>query len=262
MSGYILCRVPRAGEPYFLESISTNIYSIEELCYFFRNNLPLIDESVLNETLYRWLRDELGLGGLYQRLHAASGRKTPDMWGAVHAIFKEINYLSHEEQKEFDKQAALLDGNPPHLRLKLKGDSLVENGIYVNALKVYQKLLSLYQDDETVGDVFLGSVFHNEGCAYSYLFQMEEALECFERAYELLHTGKALRSYLYAFYMAKTPIEYMSRLAELGVDEQTKREVAETIAKVTNSDQPAIQDHQMDGMLETMMRNYHRSTGA
>ena len=48
MAGYRLCRVKTAENPFFLENISTNIYSIEELCYFFTNNVPLLDATVMN----------------------------------------------------------------------------------------------------------------------------------------------------------------------------------------------------------------------
>ena len=49
MSGYILCQVRKAEKPFFIENISTNIYSIEELCYYFYNNLYLIDSSLINQ---------------------------------------------------------------------------------------------------------------------------------------------------------------------------------------------------------------------
>lgn len=261
MSGYILCRVPRAKVPYYLECVSMNIYSIEELCYFFQNNPALLDSSVLNEGLFVWLRDALGLKGLYQKLHATGDKNLP-LQEYVYPIFKEINYLSQGELKEYERKVSELERKPEYLRMKLKGDSLMENDIYVNALKVYQELIRSYWDSEEVEASFLGSVYHNAGCAYSYLFQKEEALECFEKAYEKLHTGKALRSYLYAFYLARTPIEYMSKLAEMGIDEQTRKEVQTAINSIENSDQPAILDHQIDGMLENMIREYHRSTGA
>ena len=32
MSGYILCQTKKADKPFFVESINTNIYSLEELC--------------------------------------------------------------------------------------------------------------------------------------------------------------------------------------------------------------------------------------
>ena len=34
MSGYRLCQIGLAEKPFFIESISTNAFSIEEICYF------------------------------------------------------------------------------------------------------------------------------------------------------------------------------------------------------------------------------------
>ena len=46
MSGYILCQTKKAQRPYFIENISMNIYSIEELCYYLYHNLYLADHTV------------------------------------------------------------------------------------------------------------------------------------------------------------------------------------------------------------------------
>ncbi|MEI3491121.1 MAG: hypothetical protein V8Q73_03890 [Blautia sp.] len=59
MSGYILCQTQKAKIPYYIENISTNVYSLEELCYYFYHNLYLVDETILNEHLCRWLQEEL-----------------------------------------------------------------------------------------------------------------------------------------------------------------------------------------------------------
>ncbi len=47
MGTAILCQIPRAEHPWYLENIGLNIYSAEELGYFIRNNLTLADESVV-----------------------------------------------------------------------------------------------------------------------------------------------------------------------------------------------------------------------
>lgn len=261
MSGYILCQVPRAKVPYYIENISTNIYSIEELCYYFHHNLCLIDNTVMNDGLSAWVRDGLGLTGLCQKLQSACEKEESGIRDFIYPVFKEINYLSYEELKEFDARISVLEAEPAPQRLKMKGDSLVENGMYVNALKVYQELLRTVEGQEEKA-AFLGSIHHNMGCAYSYLFQKEEALECFRLADEKLHTGNSLKSYLFAFYNARTPIEYISKLAELGVDEQMRTAVQKEIDAVNNGDRPPIQDHQIDGLLEKMTSSYHRSTGS
>lgn len=261
MSGYILCQVPRAKVPYYIENISTNIYSIEELCYYFHHNLCLIDDSVMNEGLSGWVRDGLGLKGLYQKLQNACEKDESGIRDFVYPVFKEINYLSYEEMKDFDARITTLEAEAPLQRMRLKGDSLVENGMYVNALKVYQELLRRLE--EKPGSVsFEGSIYHNMGCAYSYLFQKEEALECFWLAYEKMHTGNSLKSYLFAFYNARTSIEYVSKLADLGIDEEMRKAVQKEIDAVNSQGRPVIQDHQVDELLEKMTLSYHRSTGS
>ena len=59
MSECMLCQVRRAEHPYLIESIGLNVYSVEELLYFMERNIPLLDGTILNEDLVRWLKDEL-----------------------------------------------------------------------------------------------------------------------------------------------------------------------------------------------------------
>ena len=61
MSGYILCQTEKAAVPYYIESISTNIYTLEELCYYLYHNLYLVDDTILNEGLCVWIEKELKL---------------------------------------------------------------------------------------------------------------------------------------------------------------------------------------------------------
>lgn len=262
MSGYILCQIPRTSVPYYIENISTNIYSIEELCYFFHHNLYLIDKSILNPTMYLWLREQFGLKKLCQKLQSAEEKNTAGLRDFVYPVFKEINYLSYEDMKEYENQVAKLEKELPYVRLKLKGDCLVENGMYVNALKVYQELLQEYEDADKISSAFIGNIYYNAGCVYSYMFQKEEAIECFEKAYNLLRTEEALHSYLLSFYNGKTPQQYQRRLQDLGLDEQTKQELQKKIDAVLKEKQPPIQNSEIDEIIACIVKEYHRSTGS
>lgn len=119
MSGYILCQLKRADMPYYIENISTNIYSMEELCYYFYHNIYLLDETILNEHLCDWLRKELGLEKLYKRLYKIleDGAGTSEF---ILTVFKEINYLTHNEFKKLNEQLNLLELQPAVLREKKK----------------------------------------------------------------------------------------------------------------------------------------------
>ena len=115
------------------------------------------------------------------------------------------------------------------MREKEKGDALAENGMYVHAIRAYQDLLKqkIWRKSEKGSGKM---VYHNLGCAYSYLFQMEKALECFLKAYEEHHSRSALKTYLLAFHSIRTPIEYESRAAELGADREVLDEIRNDLA--------------------------------
>lgn len=68
MSGYILCKTPMASVPYYIKNVGTNIYSIEELCYYLYQNLYLVDESLMNVGLCKWIGRELRMKELARRL--------------------------------------------------------------------------------------------------------------------------------------------------------------------------------------------------
>ena len=109
-----------ASMPYYIENISTNIYSIEELCYYFYHNIYLLDETILNEHLCDWIRKELGLERLYRRLYKILEEEegTAEF---ILAVFKEINYLSHQEFKKLNENLNLLKQQPAVQREKKKG---------------------------------------------------------------------------------------------------------------------------------------------
>ena len=103
MSGYILCQTQKAKIPYYIENISTNVYSLEELCYYFYHNLYLVDESILNEQLCRWLQEELNLPKLAAKLRSLFTRNF-SLEEFLYPVFKEINYLTYEEMKSLNLQ--------------------------------------------------------------------------------------------------------------------------------------------------------------
>lgn len=260
MSGYILCQTKKAETPYYIENISTNIYSLEELCYYFYHNLYLVDHSILNEGLLTWIQDELNLPKLASKLRAKLG-KFSSIEDFLYPVFKEINYLTYEELKGLNSRIQKLDKESPLVREKEKGDALAENGMYVHAIRAYQDLLKR-ENLEEVREGFRENVYHNLGCAYSYLFQMEKALECFLKAYEEHHSRSALKTYLLAFHSIRTPIEYESRAAELGADREVLDEIRNALAHFARQPRVHVHNRNIDNMLERFTKEYHRSTGS
>ena len=125
MSGYVLCQIKKAKNPYYIESISTNIYSIEERCNYLKQNIYLIDNTIINEKLCDWIRDELGLTKLYRKLYQQL-EKDESIGNFILPIFKEIGYLSHQEFQQIQEEISKIEIQPDDLRRKMKADYLVE----------------------------------------------------------------------------------------------------------------------------------------
>lgn len=258
MSGYRLCQTKTASVPYYIENISTNIYSLEELCYYIHHNIYLLDETIINEGLCNWLRDELGLKKLYMSLYRELENEV-SLGEFILPIFKEISYLSHQEFKEINNILTRLEHEPDISRQKLKADYLVENGKYVNAIKFYKNILNQAKGSK-LGGQFIGEVYHNMGCAHMRMFQYEEAVECFSAAYANLHTENMLLNYLTAYYVAYPIEKYLKELERLDVEESLAARVEERIVSLRSSITLNDMSELKEEFLERLTKEYHNST--
>ena len=59
MGELLLCSSELASVPYYVESGSLNVYSLEELCCYMQLNIDLIEPSFMDEELICWLKKEL-----------------------------------------------------------------------------------------------------------------------------------------------------------------------------------------------------------
>lgn len=258
MAGYRLCQTKLAETPYYIENISTNIYSLEELCYYIYNNIFLLDATIINEGLCEWLRDELGLKKLYACL-CKELEENHSLGDFLLPIFKEINYLTHQEFKVFNNQLVRLEHEPQIGREKLKADYLVENHKYVNGIKVYKAIL-VQTKGSRLGGQFIGEVYYNMGCAYMHMFQYEDALDCFEQAYECLPEAHILKAYLTCCYITKPYARYQQLSEQLHVSEEIQTAVEERVKKVRESVPLEKKLNEIDQFLEKIRKEYHNST--
>ena len=106
------------------------------------------------------------------------------------------------------------------------------------------------------------SVWHNLGCAYSYLFQMEKAMECFWEAFLTQSDPKELVCYLLAYRSVKKPQEYENRLKELNVSDEVKDTLKKALDEFAQKKEVSIRPGKADEMLEKLTGEYHRSTGS
>ncbi|MDO4804018.1 MAG: hypothetical protein Q4A32_04280 [Lachnospiraceae bacterium] len=274
MAGYRLCRVKTAENPFFIENISTNIYSIEELCYFFVGNVPLIDATVMNSRLTAWVANELGLPKLSLKMeHAISGKN--GILEFVGVAFSEIGYLSQSEFNRYAENLNAFLSLPGPMKMKLKGDSLCRVGKYTAATRVYREILD-DDDGEMEGmesrEAFLGAVWHNRGVAEMKLMLFDEGLASFRRSMKMRPTRRHAISYVEALGITRPREKYTEEItafreylkgfndgSDVGEDAiYEAEEILEVARKGIEVDIPA----DIYGYVQDLAKEYHASAGA
>ena len=262
--GYDLCRVRTAREPFYLENISSNIYSIEELCFFLHGNIYLIDETVMNEALCDWLRDELDLKKLSRQLMEQLEKKS-GVAAFVMPVFREIGYLSAAGLRAFQEDVARIEVQPEDMRSKLKGDYFVRSGMFGNAVNEYLRILDR-ESDVSTRTVFYSQVWNNLGCAFARMFRFEDAADCFENAWKLVHTKETLRKYVSVLPLYMSQEEYKDALAALGADSELINRMREYSAGLgENAKKQSLQRKQREeDPLQQLaqLKEEYRRTGA
>lgn len=256
MSTVYLCQVRRAENPWYIEDVDLHIYSMEELCYFLCHNIALLDEDFFSDGLTEWIKNELRLRRLAQKLEGFGAEEEFHAAEYVLAILDEISYLNGPDRAELDKNIRELASMPFPIRKKRKADTLVEHKRYLRAIHAYQEILNM-QKDSNLGSQFTGSVFNNMGVVYAEMFQMEEACDCMQKAYELLHTQGSMRNYLSCVFLNKGKEEYERLADEMGLDTAMRNELDKKITTM----KPAPIPPDIDSALNRWVREYHKSTG-
>ncbi len=267
MGSYILCRVKRTEKPFYIENIGINIYSIEELCYYLYHNIYLIDGTLINEELADWIGKDLGLPLLAAKLRPHIS-KFADLHDVLYPIFKEINYLTYEEMKRLSAEIDAFYRAPHLVREKKKGDALSDNGMYIAAIRLYERILKELQTEEGREDAseeethLSRRILHNLGCVHARMFQMDKAAECFWKAFREEERDEDLEAYLMAYGESRTPIEYESRLTELAVTDEMRGRVRERLGQFRRTPEIPVYSQGIDNRLQEITKQYHRSTGS
>jgi len=115
---------------------------------------------------------------------------------------------------------------------------------------------------EEIREGMTEKVYHNLGCAYSYLFQMEKATEYFRKAYEGSRSREALEAYLIAFGMTRTSSEYEKMAKSIGTEKEVLQNIRERLQEFSKTPELVVNKTNMDEILTRLTREYHRSTGS
>ncbi len=208
-----------AATPYVIAGLEIPVRSIEELCYLFRENAVLIDQSVMSRSLVDWIQRDLHLPDLADMLYPLVQRQG-SLSSFVGIIEEYVGLYEEETQLEISRILKKGAGLSKIERLKRQIDYLVEKRHYDAAVRGYRGLIGKWEEVRTTGsgilpgEEVLCAIHHNLGVAYTGMMKYARAAEEFERSYELSRDEDELLSLLAAKRLELGDKEYVAYCAE------------------------------------------------
>ncbi len=249
MGKLILCEKPLAALPYYIENLSLNVYSLEELCYYIENNVYLVEQDFMNEELTDWIGKELHERKLAEKLlNIRNNNGTLSSF--VTCILTETGYTPPNRIAEIAQILKEMDGKSAFACAKIRADRYLQRGRFVNALSIYQSLFA--SEDAAKEDIALrGSLLHNMGCAYANLFLFAQAAEAFENAYKLTGAKESLQQCLAAFRFTHDENGFYETAKRYGVSEEEQERISSALTQLSRDETITTFEKELDGEGET-----------
>lgn len=215
MGKLIQCSSPLALTPYHFRLTDTNVYSMEEVCYYIWHNIYMIQEEVFDREFVMWIGKELHMEETSHKL-ACLIQDHKNLKDIVVTICCSCDYYDEEEINALIRLMDEIEQMPVYARKKHKGDTYLACHSYEKALEEYEKV---FESDEILHaeKEAYGSIFHNMGVAYSNLAEFRKAAEYFLKAYEQNKKDDSLSQGLFALRLSKDVEGYKKALVDFDV---------------------------------------------
>lgn len=246
MGELLLCDRPIAAMPFYLEGLSVNVYSLEELNYYILNNTFLLDGDFMSEELCEWIRDELKQPKLSEKLERIilyHGKLAE----FVLEILDYTGYCTKSEKQRIIENVKQLEEKSDFECSKMRADKLMENGKYLNGIYEYKKLLRSKEADGE-DEQIKAKIIHNLGTAYARLFLFDDAAKYYRQAYLISHDRESLTECLLACICMHDNNAFQITADEFGVSQEEINHITEYFSQEGRNGEITSFDDKLDKM--------------
>ena len=233
MSELILCNEAIASMPYYIEGISINIYSIEELSYYILNNTFLLEKDFMNEELCNWIEKEARIPKLAMELREIV-RSDGLLSDFVFLILKRSGYCNNTEVQEIIQNIRQMEEKSNFECDKIRADKLMENKKYLNAIYEYKRMLES-EEAKKQDNILLGNINHNLGTAYARMFLFEDAQKYFSKAYSLSQKWESLRECLFTYRCLKDETGFIKCAVDNGLCDEDMEALKAELSEISRN---------------------------
>lgn len=214
----ILAKGTMTGTPYQMPYTGQKVYSIEELCYYIYNNIYTINEEFFEPSLATWVREELKLPELADKLHYLIEQEH-GLKDLTVAILCACDYYKEDEVRRMVEILDEITNLPLYKKKKIKADNYLRAKRYGKCLREYRKLLygsfAVNFTPEEYGDIM-----HNQGIAHFYTSSFDMAKSDFKEAYVRNGKKDSLHHYLWILLMEDKTTEFEAEALTFGLTEE------------------------------------------
>ena len=220
-----ICLGKYARKGYEPEHMGIKLYSVEELCFFIKENAFFIDETFVNISLGEWLEKECELKELGEELKRAAKRGSKAV-EFISIIFDYTGFLCRKEVEEIKELLLANSSRSVFQKRKARADALAGKGSYAAALRTYKDLLAELPEEERKLE---GELYHGCGVCLAKLFYFTKAGQEFLRAYEITGQLKSYRQYLWTKRLSMDEKEFLEFLKKHKEAYEDSVEIAEML---------------------------------
>lgn len=230
MGKVILCKGRKASKPYNLSFAGIGVETIEELCYCIRQNLDIVDSSVIDRNMAAFIADELGLKECGRTLENLIRSRT-SLKDKLMTVFESCDYFDEDDLKKISVEIDELSKLSSIERKKKRADKLMKQERFREASDEYRSILSSASSKE-LSDGSLGAILHNLGIYEIRRGDTEEAVRLFLEAYEHNGNRQTLKAYMFALKLTKNSSRYTDEVKRLEVDPKLYSEIENGMNRV------------------------------
>lgn len=215
MGKLILCSSVIAKHPYCFPMTKTKVYSIEEVCYYIRNNIYMMQEEVFDKEFAGWIRHELGMEETADKLD----RMREDHNNLKDIVVTLCCSCDYYTEREINDLIAIMDQTqnvPLRGRQKIKADTYLKSGSLERARQEYERILKSPDMINAKSEEY-GQLYYSLGTALAGMGEYRQGFLAFQKSYEYVKEQKALESCLYCLKLGGMPEEYAKTIQEMGV---------------------------------------------
>ncbi len=260
MGELLICTGPIAAMPYYIEGISWNVYSLEELCYYIETNTYLLEKDFMNEELCTWIGKEANNLKLAEKLRDIMHMNGP-LSEFVLTLLVECGYSSKDTIKEINRLLQEMEEKSDFECNKIRADRLMEKEKYLGSIYEYKCLLESNEAGEQSKEL-IGNIWHNLGTAYGRLFLFKEAASCYEKAYKYNGNQESLKEGLMALACMKDRLIFADFVEKYQMSDTMVQSVVNEIELVRSCEEKNWFESRIDNLAELSLtgsrQKYHK----